>query len=81
MNLALIKKENVYRGRADEFTKATLHGSIDQIAKKKEPIKLNDLFKDINDRCTLVLELGKVLLLYYIYVGSGKTWSCLSNLN
>ena len=54
INLALIKKENVHRGRADEFTKATLHGSIDQIAKKKEPIKLNDLFKDINDRCILV---------------------------
>ena len=54
INLALVKKENVYRGRADEFTKATLHGSIDQITKKKEPIKLNYLFKDTNDRCILV---------------------------
>ena len=54
INLALIKNEKVCRGRADEFTKATLHGSIDQITKKKEPIKFNDLFSDINDRCILV---------------------------
>ena len=54
INLALIKNEKVLRGRADDFTKATLHGSIDQIAKKKEPIKLSDLFKDTNDRCILV---------------------------
>lgn len=54
INLALIKNEKVHRGRTDEFTKATLHGSIDQITKKKEPIKLNDLFKDIYDRCILV---------------------------
>lgn len=54
INLALIKNEKVYRGRTDEFTKATLHGSIDQITKKKEPIKLNEIFKDTNDRCILV---------------------------
>jgi len=54
INLALIKKEKVLRGRADDFTKATLHGSIDQIARKKEPIELSDLFKDSNDRCILV---------------------------
>ena len=54
INLALIKNEKVCRGRTDEFTKATLHGSIDQITKKKEPIKLNCLFNDINDRCILV---------------------------
>lgn len=69
INLALIKKEKVYRGRTDDFTKATLHGSIDQIAKKKEPIKLNELFKDGNDRCILVQGgpgIGKSTLALYL---------------
>jgi len=54
INLALIKKEKVSRGKADDYTKATLHGSIDQIAKKKEPIELKYLFSDSSDRCIVV---------------------------
>ena len=54
INLALIAKEKVTRAKADEYTKATLHGSIDQIAKKKKPIELKDFFKSPNDRCIVV---------------------------
>ena len=43
INLALIKNEN------EEQMNLPRLGSIDKIAKKKEPIKLNYLFKDAND--------------------------------
>ncbi len=45
-NLAVVKKEKVkQRAHADEFTKATLHGGIDEIMNEKKAIKLKDIFK------------------------------------
>ncbi len=44
-NLAVIKKGKVTRAEADRFTKASLHGGIDEIVKKKERIELKDIFK------------------------------------
>ncbi len=43
-NLAVVKKE-VDRARADKFTRATLHGGLDEIMKEKKPIFLEDVFK------------------------------------
>ncbi len=45
INLAVIKKETVSRAEADKFTKATLHGGIDEITRKKEAIELKDILK------------------------------------
>ncbi len=42
-NLAVIKKDDVSREDADEFTKATLHHGIDEIMHKKEGIELKDM--------------------------------------
>ncbi len=36
---------HVHPGNADKFTKATLHGGIDEIMKRKEAIELKDIFK------------------------------------
>ena len=47
INLALVKKEQVSRSEADDFTKATLHGHIDEILKKKEPIKLEEVLNPV----------------------------------
>ncbi len=43
--LAVIKKEDVSREKADEFTKATLHYGIDEIMRKKEGIELKDILQ------------------------------------
>ncbi len=43
-NLAVVKKEKVERGQADNFTKATLHGGIDEIMNEKKAIELKDIF-------------------------------------
>ena len=45
INLALVKSDRVSSLEADEFTKATLHGHIDEILQKKEPIKLEEVLK------------------------------------
>ena len=53
----MVKKERVSRGEADAFTKATLHGHIDEILKKKEPLELEDIFKHEGQtdlKCVLV---------------------------
>ena len=47
INLALVKKQQVSRSEADDFTKATLHGHIDEILKKKEPIKLEEVLNPV----------------------------------
>ncbi len=45
-NLAVVKKEEVkQRAQADKFTKATLHGGIDEIMNEKKAIELKDIFK------------------------------------
>ena len=40
ITLAIIEKEGINRATADGFTKGTLHGHADEIAKQKTPIKL-----------------------------------------
>lgn len=47
INLALVKKQGVSQNdrERDEFLKSTLHGSIDDIVKKKEEIKLEAIFE------------------------------------
>ena len=47
INLALVKSDRVSRSEAEEFTKATLHGHIDEILKKKEPIKLEEVLNPV----------------------------------
>ena len=47
INLALVKSDPVSRSEAEEFTKATLHGHIDEILKKKEPIKLEEVLNPV----------------------------------
>ena len=46
INLALIKKKKASKDdrEKDEFLKSTLHGSVDDIVKKKEEIKLQKIF-------------------------------------
>ena len=44
INLAIIKKEQLSQEEADEFTRATLHGRVDQILCQKEPVHLEDIF-------------------------------------
>ena len=45
INLAIIKSEPVSREEADEFTRRTLHGDIDQVLHKKEHIEITDILK------------------------------------
>ena len=55
INLAIVKKEQLSHVEADEFTKATLHGGIDQICQKKEKVRLEDIFATEDD-CELPLK-------------------------
>ena len=41
----MVKKERVSRAEADKFTKATLHGNIDEILKVKKAIRMEDVLK------------------------------------
>ena len=52
-NLAMIRREKVYRSTADAFTQLTLHGNIDEIDKWKAPIGKECLF-DGDSRCIVV---------------------------
>ncbi len=45
VNLASVKKEEVNRAQADEFTKATLHGQVDTVYLQKQPVSLEDVLK------------------------------------
>ena len=59
INLAVVKKEKFSHEEADEFTRATLHGGIDQICQKKEKVRLEDIFATEEDhesslKCILV---------------------------
>ena len=59
INLAIVKKEQLSHEEADEFTRATLHGGIDQICQKKEKVRLEDIFATEDDcesplKCILV---------------------------
>ena len=48
-NLAMVIREPCSQEEKDEFTKATFHGGIDQILKKKSPITITDLLIPIED--------------------------------
>ena len=41
----MVKKEKVNKQQADEFTKATLHGNIDDICKKKWAVGFKEVGK------------------------------------
>ena len=43
VNLACIKKEKVSRGEADEYTRDTIHGNIDDILYRKEPMQIQQV--------------------------------------
>ena len=54
IKLALITKQKVSRGNADEFTHFTLQGDIDTILKVKEPIAMENILKDIDTNLVVV---------------------------
>ena len=41
----MVKKEQVSKEEADEFTKSTLHGNIDDICKKKQEVDFTQIGK------------------------------------
>ena len=45
INLAIIRSELVSRKQANEFTRMTLHGNIDQVFHEKDPIDIEDVLK------------------------------------
>ena len=45
IHLAVVKKERVSKQQADEFTKSTLHGDIDDICKKKQAVDFTQIGK------------------------------------
>ena len=58
VNLALVKKERVDPNNVDEYTKSTLHGDVDQILSKKEPIAMEEVLEppegQQNVKCVLL---------------------------
>ena len=55
-NLAIIKKEKIQRGKIDDdFIHKTIRGQVDDILQKKSPIKLKDLFKNIEGKRKVIL--------------------------
>ena len=55
-NLAIIKKEEIQRGRVDdEFIRKTLKGQVDDILLEKSPIELKDIFKNIEGERKVIL--------------------------
>ena len=57
IKLALVKKEKVSQAQADNFTRLTLQGDIDQILQVKEPIEMDDILK-ADDKVRLVVVEG-----------------------
>ena len=57
IKLALVKKKKVSRTQADDFTRLTLQGDIDQILQVKEPINMDDILK-ADDKVRLVVVEG-----------------------
>ena len=57
IKLALVKKEKVSQAQADNFTRLTLRGDIDQILQVKEPIEMDDILK-ADDKVRLVVVEG-----------------------
>ena len=68
--LAMIKKEEIQRGRIeDDFIRLTITGKVDDILHKKTPVNLENIFSDCNRKRKLVLVEGAP--------GSGKSTLCL----
>ena len=59
IHLAVVKKKHVTKREADEFTRATLHGNIDEIIGKKEPLKFTQIgIKQNGSRARMILVEG-----------------------
>ena len=55
-NLAIIKKENIQRGRIDyELVHKTIKGQVDDILLEKSPIELKDIFKNTEGERKVIL--------------------------
>ena len=55
-NLAIIKKQNIQRGKLDDrFVYQTIRGQVDDILLDKSPIELKDLFKNIKGERKVIL--------------------------
>ena len=68
--LAMIRKEEIQRGRIDdEFIRLTITGKVDDILQKKTQIDLKNIFSDCDRKRKLVLVEGAP--------GSGKSTLCL----
>ena len=66
INLAIIKKERIQRGKIDEdFVQKSIRGQIDDILLEKSPIKLEEIFTKIEGERKVILIDGAP--------GSGKT--------
>ena len=66
INLAIIKKERVQRGKIDnDFVQKSIRGQIDDILLEKSPIKLEEIFSKIEGERKVILIDGAP--------GSGKT--------
>ena len=64
--LAMIRKEEIQRGRIDdEFIRLTIAGKVDDILQKKTPVDLENIFSDCDRKRKLVLVEGAP--------GSGKS--------
>ena len=57
IKLAIVKNKKVSRAEADEFTRLTLQGDIDQILHNKEQIEMDQILKE-SDKTRLVLVEG-----------------------
>ena len=56
IKLALVKKNEVRQAQADNFTRLTLQGEIDQILQVKEPIEIDDILKADDEVRLVVVE-------------------------
>ena len=57
INLALIEKEDITKPEADQFTKATIHGNIDDIKKSKRVIDIGQIAQlpdGLQPKCILI---------------------------
>ena len=68
--LAMIRKEEIQRGKIDdEFIRLTITGKVDDILQKKTPVNLENIFSNCDAEIKLVLVEGAP--------GSGKSTLCL----
>ena len=58
IHLAVVKKDYVSKQQADEFTKATLHGNIEDIIRKKESLDFSGIGKKDGSPAQLIIVEG-----------------------